>query len=112
MPGPSGSTYTTAGGNDVTNILGTITNNDTFLLTGGGGANATVNLGANTTLSGGGKVTLSTAGGGGNAVLQGNGFTLTNTNNTIQGAGIIGNGSLAVVNGAAGTIASNAFRSH
>ena len=35
---------------------------------------------------------------GGNAYLAGNGETLTNTNNTIQGTGIIGNGS-CVING-------------
>ena len=35
---------------------------------------------------------------GGNAYIQGNGDTLTNTNNTIKGTGVIGNGSLALIN--------------
>ena len=35
---------------------------------------------------------------GGNAYISGNSETLTNTNNTIQGTGIIGNGSLALIN--------------
>ena len=35
---------------------------------------------------------------GGNAILYGNGETLTNTDNTIQGTGIIGNGSLLLIN--------------
>jgi hypothetical protein len=51
-------------------------------------------------------VTLSTVtSGGGAAFIQGNGFTLTNTNNTIQGDGIIGNGTLKVIN--QGTISAN-----
>ena len=35
---------------------------------------------------------------GGSAFLEGNSETLTNTNNVIQGTGIIGNGSLALIN--------------
>ena len=42
-------------------------------------------------------VTLDTASGG-TAYLQGNGQTLTNTNNTIQGTGVIGNGNLVLIN--------------
>ena len=48
----------------------------------------------------------STQSGGGAAFIQGNGTTLT-SNNTIQGDGIIGNGSLALVNQAGGTIDAN-----
>ena len=52
------------------------------------------------TLSGGGTVTLDTiATNGGSAFIEGNGETLTNTNNTIQGTGIIGNGNLVLING-------------
>ncbi|MGG6499141.1 UNVERIFIED_CONTAM: hypothetical protein NY603_40070, partial [Bacteroidetes bacterium 56_B9] len=52
------------------------------------------------TLNGTGTVSLITSSGGGNAFFEGNGQTLTNAGNTIQGTGIIGNGSLAVINGA------------
>ena len=53
------------------------------------------------TLTGGGTVTLSTnPTNGGNAYHRGQRHqTLTNTNNTIQGTGIIGNGNLALING-------------
>ena len=51
------------------------------------------------TLTGGGTVTLDTIqNNGDNAYMVGNGQTLTNTNNTIQGTGIIGNGNLVLVN--------------
>ena len=86
--------------NSDTFVAGTINNNNNFQLNGGGGANAVLGLNANTTLQGGGTVTLSTASGGGNAIIQQQvgSLTLTNVNNTIQGAGIIGNGGLALVN--------------
>jgi hypothetical protein len=68
-----------------------------------------LDLNANTTLTGGGKVTLAVASGGGNAYIEQNtgGLTLTNTNNTIEGSGIIGNGGLTVVNSTGGTISSD-----
>ena len=45
------------------------------------------------------RATLSTVPtNGGSAFLEGNSETLTNTNNVIQGTGIIGNGSLALIN--------------
>ena len=67
-----------------------------------------MNLAGNTTLSGKGKVTLQPPNTGGtDAFIQGNSFTLTNTNNIIQGAGVIGNGNLSLVNGSAGTIFAN-----
>ena len=51
------------------------------------------------TLSGTGALTLETlANNGGTAYIEGNGNTLTNTTNTIQGTGVIGNGSLALIN--------------
>jgi hypothetical protein len=78
-----------------------------FAINGGSGNNTIVNLGSDTTLSGGGTVTMSVASGGGSAFLRGSGVTLTNTNNTIQGAGLIGDsGALTVVNQA--TINANA----
>jgi hypothetical protein len=90
--------------------MGTITNKGTITLTGGSNANGYIDITNNVTLTGGGKVTIVNGPPGGNAVIQenGSGLTLTNTNNTIQGNGIIGNGGLDVVNGAAGTISSNA----
>ena len=51
------------------------------------------------TLTGGGTVLLDTiATNGGSAFIFGNGNTLTNTNNTILGTGVIGNGNLVLVN--------------
>ena len=92
----SGSTYTASDG-ATTDILGTIANAGAIEVNGGAGANGFLNLTLNVTLNGGGTVTLSTATGGGNA-FEGNGATLTNVDNTIQGSGVIGNGSLAVIN--------------
>jgi fibronectin-binding autotransporter adhesin len=71
-------------------------------------SNSTVILKGNTFLTGGGTVNLSS--GGGSAVAQilpaTNGLTLTNANNTIQGAGNIGNSTpFSVING--GTIDAN-----
>ena len=66
---------------------------------GGNRQNGVLDLLAPVTLSGGGTVTMVTvANNGGNAYLEGNGESLTNINNTIQGTGIIGNGSLTLIN--------------
>lgn len=51
-------------------------------------------------------MTLNTLAGGGNASIAGV-RTLTNVDNTIQGAGNIGFGGLSVINGAGGTILAN-----
>jgi fibronectin-binding autotransporter adhesin len=105
----AGSTFT-ASNNNTNYLVGTITNDGAIQLNGGAGANGVLSLNGNTTLSGGGTLTLSTTvSGGGNAYIDQNegGLTLTNTNNVIQGNGIIGNGGLTVVNGADGTISSN-----
>jgi len=104
-----GSTYTGNPGT-ATSILGTITNNGTFQLTGGNNANSVLGLNANTTLNGGGTVNLAFNGNGsGSAYIQQNagGLTLTNVNNSIQGTGIIGNGGLALVNESSGKIDAN-----
>jgi hypothetical protein len=104
-----GSTYTSALSTQ-TVILGTINNNGSIALIGGGGTNTELTLATNATLqgAGGGTVTLTTLStNGGSAYIQGNSFTLTNTNNTIQGAGIIGNGSLVLNNQAGGVINAN-----
>jgi hypothetical protein len=105
----TGSTFT-ASNNATTDLIGTIVNDGAIQLNGGGGANGYINLVTSTTLTGGGTVTLSqNLSNGGCACIQQNvgGLILTNTNNTIEGNGTIGNGGLTVVNGAAGTIYAN-----
>lgn len=70
---------------------------------------AVLSIRNNTTLSGGGAVFLSLAAGSGTAFLSGgSGVTLTNADNTIEGAGIIGNNGMNLVNQAGGTIDANA----
>lgn len=96
-----------------TTLLGTINNKNAIQLNGGAGDNSYLLIGSGTvlsnTLSGGGTVTMSTATGGGNAYIEQSvgGVTLTNTNNTIQGEGIIGNNGLTLVNQSGGTIDAN-----
>jgi len=93
----AGSNYNAAG---TTNLVGTITNNGTIT-----SPNAFLQVS-------GGDVTLN---GGGNVVLQNGayldqasgGLTLHNVNNTIQGAGQVGQNGLALDNQAAGTVNAN-----
>ena len=77
----------------------TISNAGTIQLNGGGGSNAFLILDTNTTLKGGGTMTMSVAGGGGSTYIDRvtSGVTLTN-NSTIQGAGVIGNNGLTLIN--------------
>ena len=92
-------TYTNGVGS-ITTILGTINNKNNFQLN-AGGSNSVVEIdSANVILQGGGTVTLSNSGLGGTAIIDQavGGETLTNVNNTIQGAGIIGFNGLTVVN--------------
>jgi hypothetical protein len=102
----AGTTYPVAGGT-TTVLNGPIANNGIITVVGGGGSNAILDIGNSQTL--GGTVTLSIASGGGSAYIQqgSGGLTLTNAG-TIQGAGVIGNNGLAVINGAGATIAANA----
>lgn len=103
-------TYTNGVGSN-TYVLGTINNQGNILLNGGSGNNSDLEIDSGTvTLKGGGTVTLSTAGGGGNALIlqAAGGSTLENFNNTIQGAGIIGDNGLSLLNDAAGTVLANA----
>src|SRR5271167_4431146 len=93
-------TYTNGLGSS-TYILGTINNNNNFQLNAGGGSNSVLIIDSlNVTLQGGGTVTMSNSGGGGSAIIDqaAGGLTLTNVNNTIQGAGTIGFNGLTVVN--------------
>jgi hypothetical protein len=97
--------------NSATYVLGTINNTGNFQLNGGSGTNSVLLIdSANVTLQGGGTVTLSMVGGGGNAIIAQavGGTTLTNVNNTIRGAGIIGLNGLSVLNDAGGTLLANA----
>ncbi len=97
--------------NTETYLLGVINNHGNILLNGGGGSNAFIAPDTpNVMLQGGGTLTLVTNGGGGNAYIQQGtgGVTLENFDNTIQGAGIIGNGGLTLLNDAGGTILANA----
>ena len=100
----SGSTYTTTDSNSTTDILGTITDEGTIQVNGGDDANGWLVLTTATTLNGGGTVSLTTATGGGNAFVEGNSETLTNSD-LIEGSGEIGNGSLTLIN--SGTIDAN-----
>ena len=104
----TGSTFTSSN-NSTTETLGTITNDGAIQVNGGNGFNGHFTLGGNTTLTGGGSVTLSTiVPNGGSAFIDSTaGQTLTNTNNVIQGNGVIGNGGLVVVNSTGGTIDAN-----
>jgi hypothetical protein len=104
----AGSTVTTPA-NSITFLSGTMTNAGTIQLDGGAGSNMDLELNTNVALTGGGKVVLNTLSGGGNVVIleSTGGLTLTNTNNTIQGAGLIGYGGLTVVNSPGGTISAD-----
>ena len=100
-----GTTYT-ASNTAVTDILGAIADKGAIQVNGGGGTNGELELTGAATLSGGGVVGMTTATGGGNAIVDGNGQTLTNAGDVIEGTGTIGtNGHLTVING--GTIDAN-----
>jgi hypothetical protein len=97
----------TAANNSSTILVGTINNTGAILV------NATANntfltISSGATLSGGGVLTLSSTAGGIPIINEtGNGVTLTNANNTIQGVGQIGNNGLTFVNQAAGIVDAN-----
>ena len=107
-------TYTTAGSAQ-TFINGSIINNGTLQVNGGGNTNAYLYVPVNDSLTGGGTVNLSTttAGGGGDAYLymSNGGVTLDNVNNTIQGTGYIYNNGTIINNHAAGVINANPIAS-
>jgi hypothetical protein len=115
-PNASGSVHNlTLGANNSLNvalnatltILGASVSNDGALtVTAGSGNNSFLDVGNDVTLSGAGTLTLSYGDHNGNVYVQqsGGSFSLTNSSNTIQGDGVIGNGGLALVNAAAGTL--------
>jgi hypothetical protein len=94
-------------------ILGTFFNQGNIQVNSGGGSNTELILPANTTLQGGCTVTLANSGGTGTSFIsaQSSGLTLTNVDNTIQGAGTIrgtgGGPVMQLVNQSAGTILAN-----
>jgi hypothetical protein len=92
----------TASDNAVTTIAGAIVDQGTIEIVGGADQNGQLNLGASVTLIGGGALVLidhpNDSGFGGAAYLEGNGQTLTNVDDVIEGTGVIGNGNLAIVN--------------
>jgi len=101
----SGSTYTGALGTTTT-LLGTITNQGNIQLNAGSGSNNFLEMGSNVSLQGGGTVTLNNGDNNGRPYLEesGSGMVLTNVDNSINGAGTIGNGALGFTNASAGTV--------
>lgn len=98
----SGSTYT-ASNDAATHLQGSITNHGTIAVAGGNGTNGTLYVDDDVVLSGGGTIALSTGTStayGNAALVQSGGtvHTLTNTDNTIEGNGLIGAYGLKVVN--------------
>ncbi len=106
----TGATYT-GGAGTTTNVLGTIVNNGNIQLNAGASTSAVLFLTGNMTLQGGGTLTLNSGSGTGLAYITNtfdSGFTLTNSGDTIQGYGQVGNGgSLNVINGAGGKLLAN-----
>lgn len=103
----AGSTWV-AGQGSQTTLLGTIVNQGTIQLSAGGATNTVLNIGADTTLQGGGAVTLNSGDDNGRAYLRaGASVTLTDQDNTIEGYGDVGNGSLALTVGPAATVNAN-----
>jgi hypothetical protein len=105
----SGNTLTTNPGTQLVVAGGQILNAGQILVNSGGGLDSFLTLGADTTLQGGGTVTLANVGGGGTSFLDGT-HVLTNVDNTIQGAGTIGDSTFGfplLINEAAGTINAN-----
>jgi PEP-CTERM motif len=98
--------------NSNTYLYGTINNQGNLLVNGGNNNNTYLwnNTGGTVTLTGGGTVSLrdDRSGGGGDAWLYlSGGSTLDNTNNTIQGEGLIYINGATLVNEAGGTILAN-----
>ncbi len=93
--------------NSTTNLLGTI-NNTGAIQVNAAGNNTFLTIAGSVSLTGGGTVTLA-KGGNGTAAIQTSGGdqTLTNTNNTLQGTGVIGWNGLNLVNQAGGIVNAN-----
>ena len=104
----SGSTLDIPNNNGLALGAGTITNKGTINLQSSGNNTQLVITGGNVTLTGSGNVTMS--GNTGNSISVGtSGLTFTNVNNTISGAGELGNGSgMLFVNQTSGIVDANA----
>jgi len=99
--------YTTSY-NATTVVNGTINNSGTIQLSTVAGYNSVLTFNGAVTLTGGGTVLMSQATGNGQPILNNqNSGSLINVNNTIQGAGQIGNNGLLVTNQAGGVINAN-----
>ena len=93
--------------NSTTILSGTIINTGILKLDVTDGNNVVLQFSGTVTLTGGGTVTMS-QGGPGTPILNNSNFgALINVNNTIQGAGQIGNNGLVLTNQAAGKIIAN-----
>jgi hypothetical protein len=104
----AGSVYT-GGLNTTTTAFGTLDNQGNLQINAGSGTNTVLTLSANATLQGGGTVTLNSGDDNGQAFIQETiaGVTLTNSQDVIEGYGVIGNGGLSLLNGVAGTVLAN-----
>jgi hypothetical protein len=89
-------------------IEGSLSNSGALHVASTNGSNIILSIGAATTLSGGGALTLSDVPGS-NFVIGATAATvLTNVDNIISGAGLLGDGQLTLINEAAGIINANA----
>jgi YVTN family beta-propeller protein len=97
--------------NTNTYLVGTINNTGTIQIT--SGANLTyLRINGPVTLTGGGTLILTQPSGAMQPIIYNNSSgSLDNVNNLIEGAGLIGQNSLALTNGTAGTITANAANS-
>jgi hypothetical protein len=97
---------TYVGANNTNTFLNGTINNTGVMQLNAAVNNALLSITGAASLTGGGTVMFTETGGGGTAFIQQNGTsTLTNVNNTLQGAGVIGWNGLSVVN--QGTINAN-----
>ena len=86
---------------------GTISNSGTIVLNVSTSSNVVMTFSGTVTLTGGGTITLSKGASGTPIFNNSNNGFLINVNNTIQGAGVIGNNGLAFTNEAAGIVNAN-----
>ncbi|MGB8590023.1 MAG: choice-of-anchor D domain-containing protein [Candidatus Acidiferrales bacterium] len=103
-------TYTGLNNSDTT-LVGTINNTGTLLLSSAAN-NTQLEMDGAVTLTGGGTLTMMQSTGGRPYINQEAAGSLTNVNNTIQGAGEIGNNGLVFTNQAAGVVNANDTAGH
>ena len=87
-------------------LAGTIANTNAIMIAPNGGNTTSLLVTGSASLQGGGTISMAPSGGSYAAFITGGG-TLTNADNTITGAGQIGNGNLTLVNQSQGTVNSN-----